>query len=953
MMKPNFALILSFDGIKLLYRAAPGWQEVGEVPLDAADLPGELRSLRDRAAPLDPGGVACKVVIPDDQIRYLSVRAQPQDDPVQTARSALDGATPYAVDDLVFDTRHSGETLQIAAIARETLTEAESFAEEHGFAPLCFVAMPDAADFDGEPWFGASEGASRSLPGATRPERDERAITITGPLSAPADQAAEAPQVNEKAEERRPASDAAARTDEPAPVVAPAPEPPTPEAPNVAPAPPEDHGTVQARDADDGNHPLPEPKPEPDDAPAASAPEASPTKPAEPASETPPPPAAPSDKQPAEAPIAFASIRARRDGDLPEGSPRLDSPARLKTLDVPAKAPAATQRKAKAGKPKAGKAKPDKAPAGKKGAVVVEPLPEHVARTSASLRPDPAERLQRDPEPDPAATPAPSSGKAWSFLSRRKRAEASDTGAAPLSRRAKAQQEAKSRREAERRRMTVFGARHEPVGGKPRFLGLILMALLVLFLVSVAAWASIFLDDGLARLFGTPDDIRITEIESRPETETDPAPEPALLPAPDSFAQTDGPPDDLAEELALLAPEPQEGTAPDTLSQDNMSEPDGADEAIGDPSQAPAPQDDLTSYAVSGIWQTAPQPPAAPSGPADTDDVRAAVTDASVNIGELSTLPGRTASRSDTRPRTPADPLAADTTFVLDARGMVKAAPDGALTPEGVPVFAGDPPATPPASAYRGEVATPDETGQAAPPAESVALIRPEPRPDLDTGEATTDDAAALQDATEEETASGDDTAQVAEDTNASGATIAFADTPATSVLRPRARPQALIPDTPEPPEVDGDAVAAAVADANEQAVQQGTFENPTSQAVSASLMPRQRPAQFAAIVQEARTERAQDPVATEQILSPSLPSSASVSRSATETNAINLRKMNLIGVYGAPDSRRALVRLSNGRYKKVKVGDRLDGGQVAAIGDTELRYVKRGKAVVLRMPKG
>jgi len=93
--------------------------------------------------------------------------------------------------------------------------------------------------------------------------------------------------------------------------------------------------------------------------------------------------------------------------------------------------------------------------------------------------------------------------------------------------------------------------------------------------------------------------------------------------------------------------------------------------------------------------------------------------------------------------------------------------------------------------------------------------------------------------------------------------------------------------------------------------------------------------------------------VAAAQATAPSNPSRTSVARAATEKNAVNLREVNLIGVYGSSGSRRALVRLANGRYKKVKVGDNLDGGRVAAIGDSELRYVKRGQAVVLRMPKG
>jgi hypothetical protein len=87
--------------------------------------------------------------------------------------------------------------------------------------------------------------------------------------------------------------------------------------------------------------------------------------------------------------------------------------------------------------------------------------------------------------------------------------------------------------------------------------------------------------------------------------------------------------------------------------------------------------------------------------------------------------------------------------------------------------------------------------------------------------------------------------------------------------------------------------------------------------------------------------------------VAPSVPSKASVAKQATVKNAIKLRNINLIGVYGKPSSRRALIRLSNGRYQKVAVGDRLDGGRVSAIGESELRYTRRGRDVVLKMPRG
>ncbi|MFZ1469249.1 MAG: pilus assembly protein PilP, partial [Paracoccaceae bacterium] len=84
----------------------------------------------------------------------------------------------------------------------------------------------------------------------------------------------------------------------------------------------------------------------------------------------------------------------------------------------------------------------------------------------------------------------------------------------------------------------------------------------------------------------------------------------------------------------------------------------------------------------------------------------------------------------------------------------------------------------------------------------------------------------------------------------------------------------------------------------------------------------------------------------------PKIPTKASVAKQATYKNAINLSKTNLIGVYGTKSNRYALIRTSNGKYKKVKVGDKIDGGQIKAITDSEVRYQKGGRLIALKMPK-
>ena len=84
----------------------------------------------------------------------------------------------------------------------------------------------------------------------------------------------------------------------------------------------------------------------------------------------------------------------------------------------------------------------------------------------------------------------------------------------------------------------------------------------------------------------------------------------------------------------------------------------------------------------------------------------------------------------------------------------------------------------------------------------------------------------------------------------------------------------------------------------------------------------------------------------------PKIPTKASVAKQATFANAINLSKINLIGTYGTDSRRTALIRQANGRYKKVKVGDKIDGGTIKAITETEVRYQKGGKLLTLKMPK-
>ncbi|MFD2104476.1 pilus assembly protein PilP [Tabrizicola soli] len=76
------------------------------------------------------------------------------------------------------------------------------------------------------------------------------------------------------------------------------------------------------------------------------------------------------------------------------------------------------------------------------------------------------------------------------------------------------------------------------------------------------------------------------------------------------------------------------------------------------------------------------------------------------------------------------------------------------------------------------------------------------------------------------------------------------------------------------------------------------------------------------------------------------------MAKQATFADAINLSKLNLIGTYGTDSRRYALIRQSNGRYKKVTVGDKIDGGTIKAITETEVRYQKGGRLLSLKLPR-
>lgn len=80
---------------------------------------------------------------------------------------------------------------------------------------------------------------------------------------------------------------------------------------------------------------------------------------------------------------------------------------------------------------------------------------------------------------------------------------------------------------------------------------------------------------------------------------------------------------------------------------------------------------------------------------------------------------------------------------------------------------------------------------------------------------------------------------------------------------------------------------------------------------------------------------------------------SAEVARNATIPGGLNTNRTTLIGVVDAGKASRGLIRLRNGRIVTVRVGDRIDGGPITAIGDGMVTYTVGGRARQLKILDG
>jgi hypothetical protein len=975
-MKPNFALNFTHTGIILLHRASSGWHSMGDVSLDDPDLTNALARLRSTATAIAASGLSTKLVIPNSQILYRTIPdpGHNKSKRKKTIEDALIGATPYALDDLVYDWNVCDAGLQLAVVARETLEEAEGFAREHRFNPLCFVAMPDEDTFDGEPFFGRSEAADALIGKGTNIDRDANAIQILATHHAP--------QITEPEPEPK-------NTSEPVDI-------------DADPSVPSDQQDTSTEDTSDQNHAAGRVTPD-TNIPTTVAPSDAKTAPS--SSQAASAPIVPAPLQEIDAtvvenpqttppnadtvpPAGFQSMRAsfaatRSEDAQKDVAHRLSGvPSRVLSAVAPPQAPTSPKLRVTAkdipdatdtratnapsafdttSPPHAGGAtgvlraeksdiqtpvKPNKSaplpeppamPAPAASARRVDTLPTTPAPKNQSLKIEGSKAPQDDTAPQKTnldtdsvvrdvteksvktatfrAKLAQGGATAFAILKARNakkaaQAQASaqakmrldsttvsanvlsqndDAGPTPLSEDAAGLTAAPGTDAA---KFNVFGARKNTQKRRAIPLGIILTVGLVLFLALVALWAS----------WTTPSKVDTANTLAPADTTT-------IIEA-DVTSNSD----DVS--LAHSADEVEILDASDT--EDLAFEPQlpSTDEPI-----------DLAhitrNYVATGVWPLAPD---AGSGASEdtTEDLYIASIDPQILSQDAVALPNAQPHQIDPLPQAAAGPAPAGTTYDFDTRGLVHATVDGAMTPSGVRVFAGTPPITP---------AVRPGTGTST--SEPTDLIDTE-------GEALRTLLAAFSPRLRP-----DGLVERNEQANLGGLTRAEL-----GAFRPKARPQS------EQQTAQSDAEAEGA-----------TAPPPTAPVVTASLMPEARPQNIEKLAAAARAAEAAAAAVTGKtgptsnnaaaarvtasVPAPKLPkgpTATSVARAATVKNAINLRKVNLMGVYGSNSDRRALVRLPSGRLAKVKVGDRVDGGRVQSISSSSLIYIKGSRSITLKV---
>ncbi|SEL56712.1 hypothetical protein [Jannaschia helgolandensis] len=1014
-MTPLIALDLSLDGIAILSRSEGGvWWREGIVRLDVPDMGDALTRMRRRCAARVGENFTSVLIIPDSQLLFTSLERDDRD-PKVTIRALLRGRTPYEVEDLTFDFIQKGDRLQVAVVALETLLEAENFAAKFGFRPVALIGAPKDATYPGLPDFGPTGIAAEILngeklildlgdeitvvPAPDAPDMPEEPEAETFGEALAAVKASDADDRSKpSAEDPVPPKVAAPTFPPSAPMPSSAPvAPPRARAepvPSVRAVPPPPIGSAPDL-SDQGPQDTAAVLPEPD----VTVPEVPTIPEAKPADVTPPTlvtPAAAS--APSSPKVSTESVSDTPGSEETDRAPTENIPDSLDDAYVFTRAPADQRKPATKGPTFSTQRKPLSA--------AEQSKKPHLARITPRLS-GPTAVTDRNTLADAADQSKPANVSAASFLSADKGDDdlTSATGDTPTSAppqptspakastsydqpRPKARnsladrlrRQPKSPRPApsasattdETVAMTLPGLAREnaaqPAGKSGLGMGLVLTLVLLGLMALIAAWSVLFqpgdavpevADDALTKLEDSASATLIPDATPEASPERAPDTDVALL-LPDSSSATRSAGGSVASPVPDLVtpPLPIPGASPEEMDEAGLI--DAPDDVGLSENQTDVAGADGT-FETPGAFDTVTALPDAPQAQ-DPEDIYVASIDPAVRVGDAVALP-QSAPPADTfSPQTV--PAPAGTEFPTATNGLVVASAKGTLAPGGYTVVSGRPQVfpVPRPQTSAAQVATRSAEDEA----QRVVLLRTRPTQRPNDAEERVE-RVLFNGMTQAELTRVQPRQRPA---SIIAASAAQSETQAAATARAASEAAAAVAASDEQnAAVQAAAAAAAASLANRSSAA------PTSRlALAESNRPRTRPRSVEREAAQIVTQRREQatvasastssataaPQATSRAPAAQASSTrqtirsagGSVARAATQSNAIHLREINLIGIYGRPTDRRALVRMSNGRYVKVKVGDRLDRGRVTAIGESELSYQKRGRNIVLRMPR-
>ncbi len=201
-MSEYWAFDLSMSAVRLLRRQDGDWQEIAIQKIEGADIEKRLQDLADLIQPPVP----ITIFLPNDQILFTEVSIASEGNAAAEIHAAMDGRTPYSLEELQIDWELSAQGIaSVAAIARDTLSEAQQFAAGRGLEVVGYSSFVDENQFPRLPLFSEPQSAAFAeiAPKSITEDETQPKVETTAPSFAttrtdqPSETATPAPKSND------------------------------------------------------------------------------------------------------------------------------------------------------------------------------------------------------------------------------------------------------------------------------------------------------------------------------------------------------------------------------------------------------------------------------------------------------------------------------------------------------------------------------------------------------------------------------------------------------------------------------------------------------------------------------------------------------------------------------------------------------------------------------------